>query len=67
MDKMNFGNNPEVKVGDEIKILFLDDIRGVDYIGRTGEVTLIDGIGQIHGTWGGLAIIPETDSYELLD
>lgn len=67
MDKMDFGNNPEVKVGDEIKILFLDDIRGMDYIGRTGEVTLIDGIGQIHGTWGGLAIIPETDSYELLD
>jgi hypothetical protein len=61
------GNNPEVKVGDTIRIIFLDDIRGCDYVGREGEVTHIDGIGQLHGTWGGLAIIPETDSYELLD
>ncbi len=31
-----------------------------------GRVTHIDGIGQIHGTWSGLAVIPEVDNYEVL-
>lgn len=36
------------------------------YEGRIGKVIFVDDIGQIHGTWGGCAIIPETDRYELL-
>lgn len=45
-----------------IKILHL---KGEDnrYDGKTGKVELIDGIGQFHGTWGGLAVIPEEDDF----
>lgn len=53
-----------VKVGDTIRIIHLsgEDTR---YDGRTGVVTHIDSMGQLHGTWGGLAIIPEEDKYEI--
>ena len=37
------------------------------YTGREGYVTHVDGIGQIHGTWGACAIIPGTDSYEVIE
>ena len=33
------------------------------YCGRVGVVTHIDSMGQLHGTWGGLAVIPGEDSY----
>ena len=61
-----------VKVGDTIKITHMDDGDGndkqaMDYNGRTGEVTLIDDAGQLHGTWGGLAVIPETDEFIILN
>lgn len=66
MEKMNFGSNEPVAVGDQILIIDMADMRSQDYAGRTGIVTHIDSIGQLHGTWGGLAVIPEADSYELL-
>ena len=37
-----------------------------NYDGKEGEVLDIDDIGQIHGTWGGLAIVPEVDKYEVI-
>ena len=60
-----------VKVGDTIKILCVDDC-GYDtvvdsYIGREGVVQFIDSIGQLHGTWGGLAIIPGTDNFKVIN
>ena len=55
---------PKVKVGDRLKIIYMDG--EPQYSGRTGQVTLIDDIGQIHGTWGGCAIIPETDEFEII-
>ena len=60
-----------VKVGDTIKILWVDDC-GYDtvvnsYIGREGIVQFIDSIGQLHGTWGGLAIIPDTDKFKVIN
>ena len=64
-------NNPHVKVGDTIQIVRMNDSNGKDlqaraYNGRTGEVTHIDGIGQLHGTWGGLAVIPEEDEFRII-
>ena len=50
-----------VKVGDMIRIIAMDG--EPHYSGSEGTVTHIDDMGQIHGDWGGCAIIPETDSY----
>lgn len=54
----------KVKIGDLIKVLKMEG--EPDYSNRVGTVTAIDGIGQLHGTWGGLAIIPEKDTYQVL-
>jgi hypothetical protein len=55
------GKVMEVKVGDTIKIIDMED--EPDYAGRIGEVEFIDSLNHIHGTWGGCATIPEVDSF----
>lgn len=52
-----------VSVGDTIRIISLDDTDDHTYAGREGVVKHIDDIGQLHGTWGGLAVIPEVDDF----
>jgi hypothetical protein len=57
------------KVGDKIKIVKMDDKGGADsgataFNGSVGVVEYIDDMGQLHGTWGGLAVIPEIDIIE---
>lgn len=34
------------------------------YAGKEGEVLFVDDAGQIHGTWGGCALVPGVDTYE---
>lgn len=58
----NFG----VKVGDTIRITRLDDPYDNTYVGREGVVEHIDSMGQLHGTWGGLAVIPGEDGFQIL-
>ena len=54
----------EIKLGDKIRII---EMKGEpEYTGKLGEITVIDSIGQLHGTWGGLAIIPEEDTFEVI-
>lgn len=53
-----------MKVGDKVKILYMDG--EPEYDGRKGTVTHIDDAGQIHGTWGGCALIPGVDEYEVI-
>ena len=53
-----------VNVGDTIRIIDMDG--EPHYTGREGVVRSIDSIGQLHGTWGGCAVIPGTDSYEVI-
>lgn len=55
-----------VKVGDRIRILRLDDPYDESYPGREGIVENIDDMGQLHGTWGGLAVIPNEDIFEII-
>ena len=60
----------KVKIGDVIRIIRMDDDGGKDtqaaaYAGKTGTVEHIDSIGQLHGTWGGLELIPGVDEYEI--
>jgi hypothetical protein len=51
-------------VGDTVRIINMEG--EPQYTGKIGTVELIDDIGQIHGSWGGCAIQPERDSYEIL-
>jgi len=55
----------KAKVGDKIRINHLCG-ENDRYDGKVGIITHIDGIGQLHGTWGGLAVIPEEDSFTIL-
>lgn len=58
--------NEKAKEGDTIRIDRLDDPYDSNYPGRIGVVQHIDDAGQIHGTWGGLAVIPEIDEYTII-
>ena len=57
-----------VCVGDTIRITSMSDpyIPQGSYDGREGIVEHIDSIGQLHGTWGGLAVIPGEDSFTVI-
>ena len=52
----------KANIGDTIKIIKMEG--EPQYTNREGIVTHIDDAGQIHGTWGGCAIIPEVDVYK---
>ena len=54
-----------MKVGDKIRIIHLagEDNR---YDSKEGTIMYIDSLGQLHGPWGGLAIIPEEDDFEII-
>ena len=54
----------KVKVGDKIKIINMEG--EPHYKDHEGVVTHIDDAGQIHGTWGGCAIVPEVDTYVIV-
>ena len=52
------------KIGDMIEII---NMKGEpQYTGKQGTIKSIDSVGQLHGTWGGLAIIPEEDSFRVI-
>lgn len=53
------------KIGDTIKIICMEG--EPQYTGKTGEITRIDDAGQLHGTWGGCAIIPDCDSFKVIN
>lgn len=53
------------QVGDTIRII---EMQGEpQYSGRTGVIRSIDDMGQLHGSWGGLAVIPGEDRFEIVD
>ena len=52
-------------LGKKITIIHMDgEIR---YNGREGIVQRVDDMGQLWGTWGGLAIIPGIDDFQVID
>ena len=51
-------------LGKKVKVEILDPYHPII---NTGTVELVDGIGQLHGTWGGLAAIPGEDIIQILD
>jgi len=71
LNEMAMYNPDEVEVGDLIRIIRMDDANGFDksaqrMAGKIGIVEHIDSIGQLHGTWGSLAVIPDTDEFEII-
>ena len=56
-----------VKVGDRIRILKMDDPYALYYPGKEGIVTNIDDMGHLHGTWGGLAVLLDVDEIEVIN
>lgn len=54
----------KVKVGDVIQIEWM--FGEPTYTGKMGTVTHIDDAGQLHGTWGGCAVIPEADEFKIV-
>mgnify|MGYP003522169400 CR=1 FL=1 len=53
-----------IKIGDTIKIIKMEG--EPRYKDREGVVTHIDDAGQIHGTWGGCAIIQGLDTFKVI-
>ena len=51
-------------IGKTIRIIRMEG--EPQYTGKEGVVTFVDDIGQLHGTWGGCAVIPGTDSFEIV-
>ena len=54
------------KIGDRIRIKFIDDPYAIGYEGQEGIVEHIDSLGHLFGTWGGLAVIPEIDEFVVI-
>ena len=49
------------------RIQIIEMVDEPSYTGRVGIVEHIDDMNQLHGTWGGLAVIPGVDKFILLD
>jgi len=58
-------NYEEKYLNKTIRINYMED--EPRYEGRTGVVERVDDIGQLHGTWGGLAVIPGKDSVSIIN
>ena len=54
----------KIQVGDKIKIIKMNG--EPQYTGKEGIVDRIDSAGQIHGSWGGCALIPECDTFKVI-
>lgn len=52
------------QVGDKIRIIYMRD--EPQYRGHVGVIEYIDSMGQLHGTWGGCAVIPNEDEFEVI-
>ena len=54
----------KVNIGDRVRIIEM--VGEPDYTGKEGEIVYIDDLGQYHGTWGGCAIVPDVDKFEII-
>lgn len=52
-------------MGKNIRIIDMDG--EPQYCGRVGKVTRVDDKGQLHGTWGGCALIVGVDRFCVLE
>ena len=54
----------EKYLGKKVHVIICDPYT---YVDNWGVVERVDDMGQLHGTWGGLAAIPGTDYISLTD
>lgn len=54
----------DIKIGTKIKIINMNN--EPQYNGKIGIVTFLDSMNQIHGTWGGCALL-ETDEFTIIE
>ena len=54
------------KVEEKDKKNMVDTVFKKDYDGTIGVVDLVDDAGQIHGSWGGCALIPGVDDLDII-
>lgn len=54
-----------VKIEGKRKVHIIEMVGEPQYNGREGYATYIDNMGQVHGTWGGLALQPNRDRFEV--
>ena len=52
-------------IGKKIRIIYMKGEQ--DYEGREGVVEYCDDIGQLNGTWGGLAVNPKCDKFMICE
>ena len=52
------------KVGDKVRIINM--VGEPHYNNKEGVIECIDSLGQLHGTWGWLAVQPERDKIEII-
>lgn len=55
----------DYQIGDKIRIIKM--FEEPEYDGKVGIIEHIDDAGQIHGTWGGCALIPNIDKFEVIE
>lgn len=51
-------------IGKKIRIIEMEG--EPNYSGRVGIVEMVDDMGQLHGSWGGLAVMPDADKFEVI-
>lgn len=56
--------NPKWAVGNKIRILHMSGFP--NYSGRVGRIHYQNNLGQLIGSWGQMAIIPEQDKFEIV-
>ena len=57
--------NEKIYLGKKVRI---DHLQGEDgrYDGKEGTVTRVDDMGDLHGSWGGLSIIVDSDNFSVI-
>jgi len=48
------------------KLRIIEMVGEPSYTGKEGIIESIDDLGQLHGTWGGCALIPGIDEWEII-
>ena len=56
---------PLPEAGQKIRIIKMEG--EPHYDGKEGVIDHIDSLKQLHGSWGGLAVIPGVDEFEVIE